>query len=250
LSSGSAGNSLFIESGDTRILIDAGLSERALAARLRSIGRDPGDLDAVFLTHEHSDHVRGVGPLARKHRVPVYSTCGTFKRIKHGAGRLPEWFPLTSGTEVVIGGLRLEPYSTEHDAEESVAFVIRSGSRKLGHATDLGVVTPLVRERLQGCAALLVEANHDPGMLAAGPYPWPLKRRIEGGLGHLSNEACADLLESVRHDRLRFVVLMHLSETNNLPEIARLTAARALADSSAQMLLARQDVPTPLLEIP
>ncbi|MFQ5450982.1 MAG: MBL fold metallo-hydrolase [Nitrospinaceae bacterium] len=249
LSSGSKGNSLYVEANGTKILLDAGLSAKHLTARLASIGRQPGDLDAVFLTHEHSDHVRGVGPLVRKHNLPLFSTEGTYKRIRHAAGRIPAWTPIRAEEPVTLGGLVLEPYSTPHDAEESVAFVIRHGPIKLGHVTDLGCVTPRVKEKLAKSDALLLEANHDIQMLEAGPYPWPLKQRIKSELGHLSNEACGDLLAAVAHSRLRLVVLMHLSETNNHPDIADITARQALGESRAQLILARQDQPTKLIPL-
>lgn len=249
LSSGSKGNSIYIESGSVSILIDAGLSHSELTVRLRSIDRKSQDLDAVFLTHDHSDHVRGIGPLARKNQLPVYSTEGTHKAAKHCVGKIPDWRFFKQTDRVKVGDLTVEAYPTPHDAAESVAFVITCGDRKLGHATDLGTVTPLVREKLKHVDALLVEANHDVDMLDAGPYPWPLKQRIKSDLGHLSNEACAQLLTAVNHDRLQTVILMHLSETNNHPEIAQITARQALKNGSAEMMLAQQDRSTELLTI-
>lgn len=169
--------------------------------------------------------------------------------MKRVVGRIPDWYSFQREDDIRVGDFCIEPYPTEHDAEASVAFVVRQGLLKLGHATDLGKVTPLVRERLGGADALLVESNHDIDMLHAGPYPWPLKQRIKSDVGHLSNEACADLLLSVNHDRLQFVVLMHLSETNNHPDIAQVTAAQALQAGAVKMILAQQDSPTHLLTI-
>ena len=249
MSSGSKGNSIYIESGEYRILIDAGLSEKEIAARLLLIGRAPEDLHGVFLTHEHSDHVRGAGTLARKYKIPVFSTEGTYNNMKPAVGRIPDWHSFKQEDEILVGDLRIESYPTEHDAEESVAFVVRHGNLKLGHATDLGTVTPMVREKLSGADALLVESNHDIDMLHAGPYPWPLKQRIKSDVGHLSNEACAELLSFVNHDRLQLVVLMHLSETNNHPDIAQVTADQALQTKPVRTILARQDSPTELLMI-
>ncbi len=249
LSSGSGGNSVYIEAGDSAILLDAGLSEKKLSARLALIGREAKDLDAVFVTHEHSDHVSGLGPIVRKHQIPLYTTEGTMRKISHRAGRLPAWHPIRSEEPVTIGALSVEPYATPHDAEESVAFIIRDENAKLGHATDLGCVTPFVREKLRHCTALLMEANHDIDMLNAGPYSWPLKQRIKSELGHLSNESCGELLADVTHSGLRSVVLMHLSETNNHPEIAAITARQALGDSTARLILAKQNQPSELLSI-
>jgi len=251
LASGSAGNSTYIETEKHSILLDAGLSEKKLSARLASLGRDMKDLDAVFVTHEHSDHFKGIGPLVRKHNIPLYTTAGTFKKIQSRIGRIPSWAPIRSEEPVAIGDMLVEPYATPHDAEESVAFVIHHGDIKIGHATDLGEVTPFVREKLRKSTALLVEANHDINMLEVGPYPWPLKQRIKSSVGHLSNEACGELLTEANHDGLKLVVLMHLSETNNLKELAILTAEQALGEKAARVtrVLAEQDRPTELFSI-
>lgn len=251
LSSGSGGNSIYIETDRSKILLDAGLSEKALSARLAGVGRNAGDLDAVFVTHEHSDHVKGIGPLVRKHNIPLYTTEGSFRKIKNRVGRIPAWQSICSEEPVVVGDMVVEPYATPHDAEESVAFVIRNGGVKIGHATDLGKVTPFVREKLRKSTVLMVEANHDVDMLNAGPYPWSLKQRIKSDVGHLSNEACGELLADASHDGLRCVVLMHLSETSNLPELAALTARQALGDRfpKLKMVLARQNLATELLAV-
>jgi phosphoribosyl 1,2-cyclic phosphodiesterase len=251
LASGSAGNSTYIETDQHSILLDAGLSEKKLSARLADIGRDIKNLDAVFVTHEHSDHVKGVGPLVRKHDIPLYTTEGTFKKIQSRIGRIPSWAPIRSEEPMTVGDILVEPYATPHDAEESVAFVIRHGDIKIGHATDLGAVTPFVREKLRKSTALLVEANHDINMLEVGPYPWPLKQRIKSAVGHLSNEACGELLADANHDGLQLVVLMHLSETNNLKELAILTAEQALGEKAQRItqVLAEQDRPTELFTV-
>ena len=216
---------------------------------MRTIDRSPEDLDAVFLTHEHSDHIRGVGPLARKYGLAVYSTKGTQDNGNRVIGKIADWRLIRQADKLHVGDMVVEAYPTPHDSEESVAYVVTCGTRKLAHAADLGMVTDHVRDKLSQADALMVESNHDVDMLNAGPYPWSLKQRIKSDLGHLSNEACADLLSAVNHDRLQTVVLIHISETNNLPEIARLTAAQALKNGSAKMLLARQDQPTELLAI-
>jgi phosphoribosyl 1,2-cyclic phosphodiesterase len=251
LASGSAGNSTYIETKKYSILLDAGLSEKKLSARLASLGRDMKDLDAVFVTHEHSDHFKGIGPLVRKHNIPLYTTAGTFKKIQSRIGRIPSWSPIRSEEPVEIGDMLVEPYATPHDAEESVAFVIHHEDMKIGHATDLGEVTPFVREKLRKSTALLVETNHDINMLEVGPYPWALKQRIKSSVGHLSNEACGELLADVNHDGLQLVMLMHLSETNNLQDLATLTAEQALGEKAARVtrVLAEQDKPTELFSI-
>ncbi|KMP12712.1 hypothetical protein UR09_00465 [Candidatus Nitromaritima sp. SCGC AAA799-A02] len=219
-----------------------------LERRLASIGRATDELDAVFLTHEHTDHVGGVGPLIRKHSIPLYATEGTV-RAGGRMGRIPKFQPIRAGETVRVDGLEIEPYATSHDARESVAYVVRCKNRKLGHATDMGTVSSGVREKLKGAHVLLLESNHDVEMLDAGPYPWPLKQRIKSELGHLSNEACGDLLAAVSHDGLKRVVLMHLSQTNNHPEIARVTALQAMGSRAPLMDLAQQDRATVLMEV-
>ena len=249
MSSGSGGNSVYIEADGKRILIDAGLSEKKLSQRIANIDRSLSGLDAVFATHEHSDHIRGIGPLLRKHQLQLFTTEGTYKRAAPSMGKLPGFTPIRAGQPVEFGELVVEPYATPHDAEESVAFVIHYRGLRLGLATDLGRVTPEVTNKLQNLDALLIEANHDVDMLDAGPYPWVTKRRIKSDVGHLSNEACGELLSSVKHSGLRLVVLMHMSETNNHPELARITAQQALGEDSPKMIIAEQNHPTPLMAL-
>jgi phosphoribosyl 1,2-cyclic phosphodiesterase len=249
LSSGSGGNSVYIEADGKRVLIDAGLSEKKLSQRIAHIDRSLSGLDAVFATHEHSDHIRGMGPLLRKHQVPLYTTEGTYKRASHTLGKLPGFNAIRAGQPVEFGELIVEPYATPHDAEESVAFVIHYRGLRLGLATDLGKVTPEVKSKLQKLDALLIESNHDVEMLDAGPYPWVTKRRIKSDVGHLSNEACGEMLASVKHSKLRLVVLMHMSETNNHPDLARLTAQQALGQDTPNMIIAEQNHPTPLIPL-
>ena len=248
LSSGSRGNCIYIESDTAKIIIDSGLSVKELGRRLKSIDRTPEELDAVFLTHEHSDHIGGVGPLVRKYSIPLYATNGTFQASQK-LGSVPVFNPIRSGETVQVGRLEIEPYATSHDARESVAYVIRCQSRKLGHATDMGMVTHEVREILKNSHVLLLESNHDVEMLDVGPYSWTLKKRIKSDLGHLSNEACGELLAAIKHEHLQRVVLMHLSQTNNHPEIAHVTALQALGSHSPILSLADQDQPTELIEV-
>lgn len=238
-----------MESDNARILIDNGLSLRELKRRLEGIRRNVEDLSAVFLTHEHSDHVRGVRLLLGKHGIPVYATEGTFDAVRRSHGVFSKSNRIARADEVAVKDLRIESVPTSHDAAEPVAYVVRQGARMLGHATDLGMPTPPVEERLQGADVLLIEANHDSTMLANGPYPWPLKQRVASDVGHLSNHACADLLRVLVHDRLQKVVLMHLSEKNNRPELALAAARQALGPAPVPVDVARQDRPTPLYAI-
>ena len=227
LASGSKGNAIYLETGETRLLIDAGLSARELTARLASIEVLATDLDAILVSHEHQDHCRGLGPFARRYRLPVFM---------HGAARqaLPLLGPLEGHREFESGAtwgfrdLQITAIPLTHDAAAPVGFTVASGAGKVGVVTDLGIATRLVTDRLQGCRALIVEANHDELMLRDGPYPWPLKQRIRSTHGHLSNAAAADLVAGLLWEGLEAVFLAHLSETNNLPELARSCCQTAL----------------------
>jgi phosphoribosyl 1,2-cyclic phosphodiesterase len=230
-------------------LLDAGLSFRELTMRMAQVGADFSSLDAVFVTHEHSDHWKGLGPLARKTKATVYSTEGTLRGIQDRVGKLPHWKPLKAGRPQIVGDLLIEPYATPHDARESVAFAVHCGDKKIGHAADLGTINSTVVDHLRGSDALLVESNHDVDMLMAGPYTWPLKQRIKSLVGHLSNEVCGELLAKVVHSKLQAAVLMHLSETNNCVDIAEITARQALGSYPAEMVVARQDRATPFITI-
>ena len=248
LASGSRGNSIYLESDSAKVIIDSGLSIKELTQRLKSIDRTPEQLDAIFLTHEHSDHIRGVGPLARKYSIPLYATTGTIEGGKK-LGSIPVLNPVRAGETILVDGLEIEAYTTSHDAKESVAYIIQCQNRKLGHATDMGITTHEVQRKLKGSHVLLLESNHDIEMLDFGPYPWPVKQRIKSEVGHLSNEACGNLLATVSHGHLERVVLMHLSQINNHPEIARVTALQALGSCTAHLDLALQNQATDLIEV-
>jgi phosphoribosyl 1,2-cyclic phosphodiesterase len=228
LVSGSEGNSTLIEGGRTRLLVDCGVSGREAARRLESVGCPPEMLTAIVVTHEHTDHLQGVGVLSRRFNLPVYLTAGTLAacsdRMKAGV----ECRVFEPGKAFTIGDLEVRPFSIPHDASEPVGFTFHHGSRKVGLATDLGFSTELARRHLSACQLLVLESNHDPDMLASGPYPWELKRRIRGREGHLSNADAGALLEAVLHEDLEGVVLAHLSEKNNSPDLARKAAEEVL----------------------
>ncbi len=249
MSSGSKGNSLYIEGGNARILIDAGIGARSLSTRLALLKRTLDNIDALFITHEHSDHVRGVGTLAIKYKIPVYCTEGTFRKARQSYGLTTGWRRISQQDNIEVKSLNVESFPTPHDAAESVAFVVRCGDKKLGHATDLGSVPPSVKEKLKNSDTLLVEANHDIPMLKEGAYPWHLKQRILGSHGHLSNEDCAELLKSVEHPNLKKIVLMHLSESNNHPQKAISAVRRSLSNKSIPLFLANQNEATPLMDV-
>jgi phosphoribosyl 1,2-cyclic phosphodiesterase len=219
LASGSKGNAVLVTSSKTRVLVDAGLSGKELARRMEQVGISARQLDALIVTHEHQDHVRGLGVLSRRFDLPVFLSRGTLENLPPGIGELAQSHLFRDGTAFQIGDLQISPFAISHDAQDPVGMVIESGACRLGFCTDLGVVTQLVRTKLQGCQGLLLEANHDPELLINGPYPWHLKQRIRSRHGHLSNaDACA-LLQELMHEGLQAVVLAHLSETNNRPDL-------------------------------
>ena len=219
LGSGSKGNAVLIECGDTRVLVDAGFSARRLAERMRSIGVAPESVNALVLTHEHSDHVSGVEAAVKRWSWSVYGTQGTLAGLSHvptGATAFQ------AGETLVVGSITLETVRVSHDATDPVAYVASStcSGMRAAIVTDLGVVTEQVRAAVQHADVMVVESNHDEAMLRNGPYPYHLKRRIAGTHGHLSNVAAGRLVCEAAHRGLQHVVLGHLSETNNTPEVA------------------------------
>jgi len=245
LASGSRGNALLVETAGTRILIDAGLSARQLCRRLDTLGVAPESLDALLITHEHGDHVRGLGPLARRLKLPVYIHTAVVGHLADTGvpGQVREF---DEGCDLAVGNLSLRPFPITHDAHAPVGFVIDSPAGKIGIATDLGIATRLVVRHLQDCRILVLESNHDEIMLRDGPYPWPLKQRVRSTHGHLSNRASGALLEQLLWDGLDAVLLAHLSETNNCPDLARAAAGEVLAGQNLcrpQLLVGRQGEP-------
>lgn len=240
LGSGSKGNCTYIESPEARVLIDAGLSAREIERRLRYIDRTPEGLDGVLISHEHADHIQGAGTLARRYKLPVYANPGTWQKARHVAGVVDDLREFCTGTPFSLKDLVIDPFSLPHDAEDPVAFRISWHRRTMAVVTDLGYPSQLVRERMKGCHLLVLEANHDGAMLQAGPYPWPLKQRIGGKSGHLSNTQSGELLREVLHDELEHVVLAHLSEINNLPDLARLTTQEVLGNRNTRLSIASQ----------
>ncbi|MCX5769925.1 MAG: MBL fold metallo-hydrolase [Candidatus Hydrogenedentes bacterium] len=249
LGSGSSGNALFIAGPSSKILIDDGLSLRQVHARLAEIGESLDGLRAVFVTHEHNDHVTGIGPLARKCNVPVFVTQRTYERFPQAVGPLPHVHFFESGDAVDVDGMTLTSFNVSHDAVDPIGFAVECDGVKLGVASDLGHVSSLVRMRLKGSNGLILESNYCPRMLLAGSYPPVLQQRIRGRTGHLSNPDCNSLLASLLHDRLRVVVLAHLSDENNRVELALSLAAGVLGDHPAQLHVAHRHRPTPMFEL-
>jgi phosphoribosyl 1,2-cyclic phosphodiesterase len=307
LASGSKGNATVVSGGRTRILVDCGLSCRELFRRMKLAGEEPETLDAILITHEHSDHVGGVAVTARKLGIPVYFTEGTHRawmrwlsprkqltyaqwmeQIRKQAverqaeaiadegepdetdlveaaetqeeadepeapakPKEPTWLPAVeyfqAGKPFEIGDIAISPFTIPHDAADPVGFVFRAEGVRMGFATDLGYIPPNVKAQLQGVDLLLLESNHDLEMLRDGPYPWQVKQRVLSRVGHLSNEAAAGFLEDGYDGQAAYVILAHLSESNNLPELARVTAERALNGRPSllanMLLLAKQHEP-------
>lgn len=314
LSSGSKGNSTVVTGGRTRILVDCGLSCRELFRRMKLAGEEPETLNAIIITHEHSDHVRGVAVTARKLGIPVYFTAATHQAWAHWLAprkqmtyaqwleqyhkevaerqaeanaaaeegepdesdlvldssaesvelppeavepqppvkaKDPAWLPsvehFQAGEPFAIGDISISPYTIPHDATDPCGFVFRAEGVRMAFATDLGYVPPNVKAQLQGLDLLLLESNHDLEMLRDGPYPWSVKQRVLSRVGHLSNEAAASFLENDYDGHAAYVILAHLSESNNLPELARVTAERALSGranfAADRLLLANQHEP-------
>ncbi len=242
LGSGSGGNATVVEARDGahrhRVVIDCGFSLREFELRLARTGLQPQDLDAVFVTHEHGDHLGCALTLARRHRLPLWTSRGTWRAIGNADAQGIDVHFARDGEPIEIGALRLLPYTVPHDAAEPLQLRCSDGAADLGLLTDAGSLTPHLLEHLRGCIALLIECNHDPQMLAQSRYPASLKSRIGGPYGHLSNTSAARILSECRHDGLRHVVAAHLSEQNNTPALAQRSLAQAWGASSDDIVVA------------
>lgn len=241
LASGSRGNSIFISDGKTSILFDAGLSGIQIERRLKSRGLHPEELSAIVVSHEHNDHIQGVGVLARRYGLPVYINQKTMAAAAARLGKIHTIVNFECGSAFTIESLTIHPFSLSHDAEDPAGFTIHRNGTKIGIATDLGIATAMVKEHLKGCTLLVLEANHDPHMLSSGPYPWPLKQRIKSRKGHLSNEEAKSLVMEVLHDRLNHVILAHLSDVNNAPDHALHKVCEVIDLENTCVVVAGQD---------
>lgn len=238
LGSGSKGNATLVEAGGARVLVDCGFAVREVEARAAKLDFDPASLDAILVTHEHSDHLGGVARLARAYKLPVYMTRGSYQAWRD---KEVEDVRFISPHEAFhIAGLTVRPFPVPHDAKEPCQFTFEHAGKKLGVVSDLGTITQHIRFVLNDCDGLLLETNHDRAMLANGPYPQRLKERVGGGLGHLSNTQSAELVRSVQRQRLQHLVLTHLSEQNNTPQLARQAICDALQDDPSWCVCAGQ----------
>lgn len=246
IASGSSGNCIYVGSGRYSVLIDAGISCRRIADGLRGIGRGLPDLSAILITHEHSDHIRGLGVLARKIRVPIYATAATIRQIQRysPAGVIdPELFhPISADHPFMVGDLLIDAFHISHDAADPVAYRIEQDGHAAAVATDMGCYDAYTVEHLKNLDVALVESNHDVNMLEVGPYPYPLKRRILSEKGHLSNESAGHLLTEILSPRMKTVYLGHLSKNNNYAALAYATVAAEI-DSDERCGVKSRDIP-------
>ncbi len=251
LGSGSRGNCTLFESQNTSILVDAGFSGLAIERKLASIGRELEDIDALLVTHEHRDHVSGVGVLSRRYKLPVYANQPTHRCAAKIVGKLASAHEFETGQAFVVNDLEIHPFSISHDTADPVGFTVSDGLAVAGLCTDLGKVTTMVQNHLQRCQGLVLESNHDPQMLQDGPYPFPLKQRVRSNQGHLTNKEAGELLDTLSQGVLRQAILAHLSETNNLPELALETVQAQLGDNDKPLsiTLAGQQTPSAIMEL-
>lgn len=245
LASGSRGNSVWVEEGGLAVIIDCGLSFKEFKARALAAGLDTSKIGCVLVSHEHSDHINGVGPLARALKVPVLANKGTIEKSAK-VGQV-KWERFSTGDVLSLGALKIKTLPIPHDTVDPISFRLESPAGTLGLATDIGEATNLIRHEFRGLRALILEFNHDYHKLMNGPYPWPLKQRVRSRVGHLSNENAAALAAELYHSDLKHLVLAHLSETNNEPKLA-LEAARRALDEALEPQAANQWKPSPVFE--
>jgi len=260
IASGSSGNCIYVGSDTTHLLVDVGISGKRTELGLNSLGITAGELDGILVTHEHADHISGLGVLSRRYGIPIYATNGTIEEMKRcrSLGNVDEnlFHIIRADEKFTIKDLVIDPMRISHDAAEPVAYRVRYGDKKVAVATDMGLYNDYIVESLKGMDAILLEANHDVNMLQVGPYPYYLKQRILGDRGHLSNENCGRLLSRILHDDMKGILLGHLSQENNLPELAYETVRVEItlgdnpykADDFRMQIANRSEV-TPAIEV-
>ena len=227
IASGSSGNCIYVGSEQTHLLVDTGISKKRIEEGLEQLGVNGEELSGILVTHEHSDHIQGLGVFSRRYNIPIYATEGTLRGIKEcrslGAVSEELFHVIRADETFEIADIRISPFSISHDANEPTGYRMEREGKAFAIATDLGKYDDYIVERLQGLDAILLEANHDVHMLEVGPYPYPLKRRVLGDKGHLSNELSGRLLCDILHKNLKRIVLGHLSKENNFDELAKET---------------------------
>jgi len=241
LGSGSEGNALVVQIGQTSVLMDCGFTLTESVSRLARLGLSPGGLSGIVVTHEHGDHIAGVARLARKYSIPVWLTHGTLRAQSKAFGGLAKISEINPHQAFAIGDVQVHPYLVPHDAAEPVQYVFSEGSKRLGVLTDAGSSTPHIEQMLSGCSALVLECNHDMELLDSGDYPFSLKRRVGGRLGHLNNNDAAALLARLDNRQLQHIVAAHLSQKNNTPELAVQALSQALNCQKEWIAVATQE---------
>lgn len=238
LGSGSAGNALLVKTEQTLLLLDCGFTLKETTARMHKLGLSPANIDAVLVTHEHGDHVRGVGPLSRKFAKPVWLTHGTYNALRDN--RFTHTNLISAHQSFSIGDIEIDPFPTPHDAAESCQFVFANQQARFACATDLGTCTPHVESMLAGVTGLLVESNYDEHMLSNGPYPLSLQARIRSDFGHLGNVQAGELIKRLDHPGMQTILLGHLSEQNNTDDAAAQTMLSYLPEGDKRVTVLQQ----------
>ena len=241
LGSGSRGNATLVVKGKTAVLIDCGFSARELEQRLAALQFAPDDLTAILVTHEHNDHIAGVGAVSRRYDLPVWVSHGSYMAGARRLGKLCQQHTINCHEPFAVGELELQPFPVPHDAREPCQFVVSDGDSRLGILTDVGRTTQHIEDCLSGCGGLILECNHDTQMLAEGPYPPALQARVGGALGHLNNLQSAAILSKLNTDKLQHLVAAHISEKNNRPELAAEALSNAMGCEQEWIALAEQD---------
>lgn len=255
LYSGSSGNSMFVSSGNAKILVDAGLPGKNIEKALKDIDQNPEELDAIFVTHEHSDHIKGVGVLSRRYNIPIYANEPTWKAMEGSIGSIKEHnIKLIYQNSIGIKDMDIVAYDIPHDSVAAQGYAIYEGKKQVSIATDLGYFSDEVRKNIENANVILIESNHDVEMVKFGPYPYNLKRRILSNIGHLSNEDCGKAIVNLIKDDRKKVILGHLSQTNNYPELAYQTVVNILRENNIQLnkdiglTVAKRDMPSNYVE--
>ncbi|EDS77187.1 metallo-beta-lactamase superfamily protein [Clostridium botulinum C str. Eklund] len=257
LYSGSSGNSVYISSGKSSILIDAGLPGKHIEKALQSINKNPNEIDGIFVTHEHIDHVKGVGVLSRRYNIPIYANELTWKSMNKNIGKIKEENIniISKGANITIKDIDIFNYSISHDAVDPVGYSVYSGKSKVCVATDLGYFSDEVRENTKDADVVLLESNHDVEMLKFGPYPYSLKRRILSNVGHLSNDDCGKAIVTMTENNCKNIILGHLSKTNNYPDLAYETVVGVLRENKIKLnndiniSMAKRSMPSNYMEV-
>ncbi len=249
LGSGSSGNATFIKGNHTSILLDCGFSLPQIKKRLESIDKDIEDIEAVFITHEHVDHICGLKRLLNMYDIPIFMTRGTYQALRGIIGDNKKIQIFEAGDAIIIREFHIQSFSVTHDAKDPVNYVITNNKAKLGFATDCGYPSKLIMNRLQGCQGLIIESNYCPDMLMKGTYPPHIKQRIQSRFGHLSNQQMLQLLSGIIDESLRALVLAHLSENNNHHELVEQLVRQTLGGRDIQLWISSQAHPTPLIHL-